>query len=154
MYLYQPTRMEKLVSDLFRRIGVDHPTDINEKKIASYFRIYLKKMPIKSFSYQNGRFASITLDQRLSLEDQREQFYHELCHLLRHCGWQAGILPQMFQDLQEWDANRFTLFGSIPFHMLHYIDFNSITVVQDTAELFGVTENLVKKRIAGVLQKL
>ncbi|WP_236611096.1 ImmA/IrrE family metallo-endopeptidase [Halalkalibacterium ligniniphilum] len=59
----------------------------------------------------------IAVNSTLEKEVQREQFYHELAHILRHARRQI-MMPKAFRELQEWDANNFTRYAALPLHML------------------------------------
>ncbi|WP_100373111.1 ImmA/IrrE family metallo-endopeptidase [Bacillus sp. FJAT-45037] len=144
---YYPTPLESWVSRLYRQLGILSPHDINEHDIARYFRIYLFYKPILSYCYEKGSFKSITIDSRLDKHTQREVFFHELCHLLRHCGWQSGMLEKAFKELQEYDSVNFTRYAAIPFHMLNQINFHDENLIMNISEQFGVTETLAAHRI-------
>mgnify|MGYP005750450739 CR=1 FL=1 len=147
-YYYSPTPLEKWVSKLYWKLNISTPADLDVEVIARHFRIYIHRKEIDTFAYENGNFRSITLDQRLPFENQREQFYHELCHLLRHCGWQAGMMPEAFRELQEWEAKRFVPFAAIPFHMLRNFDLvNDPDVIQQLSEKFKITPQLCIQRL-------
>ncbi|WP_223491125.1 ImmA/IrrE family metallo-endopeptidase [Sutcliffiella horikoshii] len=147
MNSYSPMPLEIAISNLFKRLQIFKPEQISEKKIARDLRIFLTTKPIRSVCYENGRFQSINIDQRLPVEMQREQFYHELCHLLRHSGWQLGIMPRDFHDLQEWDARNFVRYAAIPYHMLQFIDIDDPYVVDNMASVFKVTHELCQERL-------
>lgn len=50
--------------------------------------------------YEIGRFKSIAIYKMLSSLIQREHFYHELCHILRHSRRQI-MMPAAFRELQN-----------------------------------------------------
>lgn len=143
---YQPFPLEKWVVNFYYRLGITNPQDIKESSIARNLRIFLNYTERRSFSAENGRFRMINIDSRLPGAMQREHFFHELCHLLRHCGHQLAM-PISFRELQEWDAAHFTRYAAIPFHMLKMIDLKSHTVVTDMAQIFKVSEDLCQSRI-------
>jgi Zn-dependent peptidase ImmA (M78 family) len=145
-YTYHPTALESWVSRFYRNLNIYTPEDLDEETIAYALDIYLSRKDISSFSYEEGKFKSITIDRRTSPEEQREQFYHELCHILRHAGRQS-MMPEAFRELQEWDARHFVRYAAIPFHMLRYIDFNEPDFLLLMAKKFGVTPILCKERI-------
>lgn len=93
-----------------------------------------------------GRYRGIVLDDRCSLEEQKEQFFHELCHILRHVGHQT-MMPKAFRELQEWDANHFTMYAALPYFMLKNYDFNDEYLVYNLSKDFKVTKELVIKRL-------
>lgn len=120
---------------------------MNEEVIASALDIFLFRKELPPFAYEDGRFKSITIDCRNSLEEQREQFYHELCHILRHAVYQNEMMPAAFRELQEWDARHFVRYAAIPYHMLSFINFSEPDFLQTTAIQFGVTPTLCQERI-------
>jgi len=79
--------------------------------------------------------------------EQREVFFHELCHLLRHCGNQYKNMPKAFRELQEWDAEHFTRYAAIPFHMLKYINWKSPLLIKELVKTFCINEKICKYRV-------
>jgi Zn-dependent peptidase ImmA (M78 family) len=144
-YTYHPTALESWVSRFYRNLNIYTPEDLNEETIAYALDIYLSRKDISSFSYEEGKFKSITIDRRASPEEQREQFYHELCHILRHAGRQS-MMPKAFRELQEWDARHFVRYAAIPYHMLRFVDFNDPDFLLTMAKRFGVTTALCQER--------
>ncbi|ARK32185.1 ImmA/IrrE family metallo-endopeptidase [Halalkalibacter krulwichiae] len=146
--LYYPTPLETWIYILYKRLGIYLPSEIDEQVIAQKLGIYLYYKPIPSSSYENGRFKSITIDSRKTKKEQREDFFHELCHLLRHVGWQAGMMmPEAFRELQEHDSINFTRYAAIPFHMLKLFDIHDEQVVFHISESCNVTTTLVTDRL-------
>ena len=150
---YFPTALEVWIANLYKRLGMLTPYELSEETIAQHFQIYIYHKPLPSTSYESGKFKSITLDQRLPVEVQREAFYHELCHILRHAGWQMGMMPQAFKELQEWDAKRFTSYAAIPIHMLKDIDLKQDNIISYLSETFKVTPGLCEKRLERIYQQ-
>ncbi|WP_235850512.1 ImmA/IrrE family metallo-endopeptidase [Niallia circulans] len=132
---------------MYKNMNIYKPEDIDIRKIACYFRIHLKFSANRSYSFQNGNFMIININKSLNKMKQREVFFHELCHLLRHCGNQYKNMPKAFKDLQEWDAEHFTRYAAIPFHMLKYLDWNSATLINDISKIFKISEKICINRI-------
>jgi Zn-dependent peptidase ImmA (M78 family) len=135
------------VSKYYKSIGIYTPDQINEKSIARNLRIYLTYTDKRSYSAQNGNFKLINIHSHLEIRKQREVFFHELCHILRHEGYQYRVMPKAFRDLQEWDAAHFTRYAAIPFHMLSYANWKSPTLIKDMAETFQVSEEICQYRV-------
>ncbi|MGJ9381771.1 ImmA/IrrE family metallo-endopeptidase [Salipaludibacillus sp. CF4.18] len=150
---YHPTPLEKWITNFYRNIGFVSPDDIDEEIITFHLNIFLFIKPLKSNSYESGNFKSITLDGRLNSELQREVFFHELAHILRHSGWQLGIMPEAFRQLQEWDANRFIGYAAIPFHMLRHIDLRQEYIIPYLAETFKVTPQICELRLMKIYEQ-
>ncbi|WP_236939160.1 ImmA/IrrE family metallo-endopeptidase [Evansella clarkii] len=145
--------MEKYISNLYLRNYIYHPNELHEEIIAHQLHIYLYRKPIKPISYENGRFRSITVDSRSSLKEQREQFYHELCHILRHAGWQSDVMPIAFKELQENDARHFMRYAALPVHMLKDIDFNQADIITYLSDIFKVSPKLCQERLEKIHSK-
>lgn len=146
-YIYKPFPLDSWVSKLYKRIGIYTPNEINEKAIARAFRIYLTYTEKRSYSAQNGNFKLINININLSKEKQREVFFHELCHILRHEGYQYKMMPTAFRELQEWDAAHFTRYAAVPFHMLGHVNWSSPTLIEDMSKTFKVSEELCEYRV-------
>ncbi|WP_018931328.1 ImmA/IrrE family metallo-endopeptidase [Gracilibacillus lacisalsi] len=148
-YTYKPFDLEKWIANHYLKKGITTPSQMDIHKIARSFEIQLGFREKRSYSFTYGRSKIISIDSRLKIEEQHEQFFHELCHILRHCGSQL-IMPKAFRDLQEWDAKRFTRYAAIPFHMLHLFDFKSNYLVNDMAQSFKINPGIVKARLEGI----
>src|SRR5690625_1410718 len=96
-----------------------------------------------------GRYKAIIFDSRSKPSEQREQFFHELCHILRHVGHQS-MLPKAFRALQEWDANNFTMYAALPYFMVKQYDLKDPHLLHHLATDFKVSEDLCKKRIESI----
>ncbi|WGV57973.1 ImmA/IrrE family metallo-endopeptidase [Brevibacillus brevis] len=88
-----------------------------------------------------GRFKSKTIDNRLPTLMQREPFYHELYHILRHAGQQI-MMPASFRELQESEARNFTMYAAMPLHMLKNYVYTQPEIVVELSEQFRVTLEL------------
>lgn len=152
---YVTTHLEDWVTNMYKRLNVHQPKEINPVKIARYFEIYIKQHPYPSRYDVNGRFKAITLDSRSTPREKYEQFYHELCHILRHTGHQT-MMPTAYRELQERDANNFMVYAAVPHHMLHFIDFNKPTplLLRDMSDMFRVTELLCQKRLERIKNRI
>lgn len=144
--LYYPTLLEQWVSKFYFRFDIFSPEDIDERKICRALGIYLIYKESPCMSYEHGRFKSITIDTRLSKEIQRERFYHELCHILRHAGRQM-MMPAAFRELQESDASNFARYGAIPYHMLKFFDLKDSEIVFIMSNRLKISEELCKERL-------
>jgi Zn-dependent peptidase ImmA (M78 family) len=145
--IYKPFPLDQWVSRFYKRIGIYSPEDINEKAIARALRIHLSYSDKRSFSTEIGNFQLININKDLDKQVQREVFFHELCHILRHSGYQYKIMPTAFREIQEWDAARFTRYAAIPFHMLGHVNWTSTTLIEDMAETFKISEEICQYRV-------
>jgi hypothetical protein len=99
-----------------------------------------------------GRYRGITIDTRESIEVQREMFFHELCHILRHCGVQS-MMPAAFREMQERDARHFTRYAAIPYHMIKFIDIEDPYVIDQMVDKFKVTPELCLERLEQIKER-
>jgi Zn-dependent peptidase ImmA (M78 family) len=143
---YKTTALEDWVSTLYIRLKIIHPIQINEEYIARIYGIFINRYPLPSYHKVIGNFRGIYIDSRRQKDEQREIFFHEFAHILRHSGIQT-MLPAAFRELQEWDARHFTKYAAIPSHMLKFIDFNDDYVIDQMSSLFKVPPELCQERL-------
>ncbi|WP_369815266.1 ImmA/IrrE family metallo-endopeptidase [Halobacillus sp. KGW1] len=108
--------------------------------------IFLHRKPISPSYLIHGRYKGITLDAREDKLVQKEQFYHELGHILRHVGIQS-MMPDAFRELQERDARHFTLYAALPYHMVSKYDLSDPHIIERWVNDFKVTHKLCVDRI-------
>lgn len=143
---YHTTTLEDWVTNFYKRLHIMHPKQIKEDEIAQKLYIFIHRKPLPSSFQVIGRYQGITVDSRASIQEQKEMFFHELCHILRHAGRQ-GRMPAAFRDLQEWDARNFVRYAAIPHHHLRYINFDQVNLSEHIADLFDVSVQLAGERI-------
>jgi Zn-dependent peptidase ImmA (M78 family) len=147
-YEYRPFALERWISRYFLKLGITKPEHLKVKEIAKAFGIILTYEEKRSFAYDD-EIKLINIDSRLSKVEQREQFFHELCHILRHCGSQL-IMPKAYIELQEFDCKRFTKYAAMPFHLLKLFDFKSPYITNELSESFHVSYDLARERVEGI----
>ncbi|MGG0718367.1 ImmA/IrrE family metallo-endopeptidase [Robertmurraya massiliosenegalensis] len=146
-HTYYPFPLDKWVSRLYKSIGIYNPEDIEERKIAKMLGIHLTYSDKRSFARDEGNFKLININKYLDKKKQREIFYHELCHILRHSIYQYKIMPTAFREIQEWDANHFARYAALPFHMLKFFDFKSPTLISELSNTFKISEDICQYRV-------
>jgi Zn-dependent peptidase ImmA (M78 family) len=146
-YIYKPFPFDNWVAKLYKRIGINTPEDITEKAIARALKIHLTYSDKRSYSTEIGNFQLININKDLDKQAQREVFFHELCHILRHSGYQYKMMPSAFRELQEWDAAHFTRYAAIPFHMLGHVNWTSPTLIEEMAQTFKISEEICQYRV-------
>ncbi|MFD2637731.1 ImmA/IrrE family metallo-endopeptidase [Piscibacillus salipiscarius] len=143
---YYKTALEEWVTKWYLRNKVLSSHDMDIFQIALKHGIYLHKKPMLPRYDVFGRYKGIIIDSREKEEIQREQFFHELCHVLRHCGHQS-MIPEAFRELQERDARHFTLYAALPSHMIKHYDFTDELIIGTLSETFKVRKELVVERL-------
>lgn len=149
---FMTSALEDWVTNFYIRLKIYHPRQIKLEYIARVYEIFIHRKPIPSFYEVIGRYRGITIDNRESLTVQREMFFHELAHLLRHSGIQS-MMPAALRELQERDARHFTRYAAIPYHMLQFIDFDDPFVIDQMASLFKVTPELCEERLEQIYNR-
>lgn len=144
--MYTTTALEDWIITMYAKLGIHAPTDIDITHLAYKFTIFIHYKPIPARFDVYHRYKGIVLDNRCSPEEQREQFFHELCHILRHAGHQT-MMPEAFRELQEWDAEKFLMYAALPYPMLANYNFNDEHLIQHLMDDFKVTKELCIKRL-------
>lgn len=82
--VYTNSHLEDWIENLYKRINITTPEQINFELIAELLgiRVYFKPSP--SFSFKYNDVYTISLDSRKIRCEQWDDFAHELCHLFRH----------------------------------------------------------------------
>lgn len=155
-YIYNPFPLDSWIARLYKSLGIYTPKDINEHKIANQLKIHLSYSERRCYARDEGRFKLINLNKNIQPHEQREIFFHELYHILRHSGYQYQYksMPHSFRELQEWDAAHFTRYAAIPFHMLKYIDFKSPYLIETMSNTFKVSEELCEYRVDHIFRNM
>lgn len=141
--MYKPTELEYWISQTYIRKGVMEPGDLSRKKIeiAFGFDYYLMYSP--SFCVAEESTPYMIIDNREPIFQQREEFFHELGHILLHT---PGKLTKAFRDLLEGQARNFVKYAAIPYHMLKFIDFWDDNYLYEMSETFKVSLDLCCER--------
>ncbi len=147
------TLLEDWVTRLYQSLKIYHPTQIDIQEIARMVDICLRFETAEPYHYVSGDFRAIIIDSRIPFQEQREQFFHELCHILLHSGIQS-TLPDTFRNLQERDAKNFTLYALTPYHMLRFIDFRNGKVINEMSLLFQAPIYLCERRLTQIKDRL
>ncbi len=146
--VYELTFLEMWIADLYAQLRLYKPADISEAIIAQRLGIELFYVAGPAMSFMTDHYKAISLNQKLPAAERREQFFHELCHLLRHAGKQTAM-PASFRHLQEQQATLFQISASIPIHFLQSLplSLNQTDNVSLLAAEFGVTPRLAAARL-------
>lgn len=152
MKRYIPTKLERIINAHYKKHGINTPTDMDIETIASVYNVELEYYYGPSFAdWEDVPYGHklIVLDKRLPKYEQRANFFHELAHILRHCGRQDE-LPAMFVQLQENQAAQFQLAAALPSFMLKSYDPLPYTI----SEEFCLPISLVKKRLEQIYSRI
>ncbi|UII56674.1 ImmA/IrrE family metallo-endopeptidase [Cytobacillus spongiae] len=158
-YTYTP--LEDFVRDLYHKLNMFVPTDIDMVYIAEQFKVKLHFYDDGSTAVENGEELHMFIDERLTPQEQWQDFAHELCHLIRHNGNQLWLSTKLSTDyikLQESQAENFMYHFCVPsFMLLDYqvIDFHTLNEgVPFVSNVFNVTDEFAKKRLIMFLNQI
>lgn len=151
---YQPTSNDLFISKLYHALGILNPYQIDIQLIATTCGSKIAYYPGRSFSYRAKNESFIILNNQLTTNEQRADFFHELGHILLHEGDQDHLSP-LFIQLQEWQANRFQLAAAMPYHLLPEIKNLRINeYARVLSELFSVPLDVAYRRIDHIRSRI
>ncbi|AWB45326.1 hypothetical protein DCC85_14570 [Paenibacillus sp. CAA11] len=144
--LYQETELEQSISSAYKKHGFLRPEDLDIDQVADAFEIDIVYYEGNPFSC-NISYV-IFLDKKMEPRQQREVFFHELCHVLRHAGNQK-LMPRLFLEQQEIEADRFALYAAAPFFMIRELELpdHQKEAADMLAEEFKLPAALARSRI-------
>ncbi|CDQ41467.1 hypothetical protein M948_20780 [Virgibacillus sp. CM-4] len=125
------TRAEEFVYKLLKYLDIQSPRQLNIENISKQLGIKVQYWNYSSeLDCYKGRYV-MSLELKETMQEQWQEFAHELCHFFWHEGRQEFI-PILFLQLQEWQANNFSYHLSVPTFMLQQIDNASPIVIANT----------------------
>lgn len=117
---YFKTPLEQSIEDVYLENKLFDSWDLTIDNLAAIFNVEVTTTKFQTFSDNEQRI--IFLSSNDIPDKQRRSFFHELGHIVRHSGDQRSM-PDLFQQMQEADAEQFSLYASIPFFMLEKLSF-------------------------------
>ncbi len=153
MMFYNFTRIEKWITDEYLKNNIHTPEDIDIEKLASVYNVAIWMFPMDArYDIFNGK-KIIVIDSRTTIEEQREQFFHELCHILFHVGHQSRM-HEPFREMLEWEADNFVMYAALPYHMIERYDLTNEYLIHELASEFKVTKTLCQKRMEQIKNRI
>lgn len=152
--LYKETELEQWIYIKYRKNGFMNPYDLSDIDcIASAFGVDLVYCDHHSFSCNVSQV--IFLNRHLDLITQRDVFFHELCHVLRHAGDQRRM-PKLFEERQEMESGWFQNYAAIPFYMVETINLPETQreAVDVIAQEFRVSHKFAKERLHQIQRRI
>lgn len=142
------THLEDDIFELFTSIGITNPSDLKMRDIAARLGVEISYRR-DWFSYKND-----VVIVRGSPQEEWQSFGHEICHHLRHCGNQLVLNP-LFVDLQEMQAEYFSLHFCVPTFMLEQIELSKYKKenIYLISQAFNVDYQFAEKRLDIYLNK-
>ncbi|WP_052675983.1 ImmA/IrrE family metallo-endopeptidase [Paenibacillus sp. IHBB 10380] len=144
---YKETVLEQMINELYLSNCIRTHEDLNDiEAIAESFNSEIFYDTCKPFSDNERRV--IFLNKKDSNISSRLNFFHELCHVIRHFGDQRNM-PKLFKEAQEAEAQQFVFYAAIPFFMLQNLPIPDRRgeAIQYIAKIFHVTPKFSKQRL-------
>lgn len=153
--LYKPTQLERWIEQLYRKLGILHPSQLTIDELAGKLNIWIYYLDMSSRVVENNGMFSMNIDRRLSPQEQWQDFLHELCHVLRHAGNQL-VMPTDFKDRQEMEAGVFQLYAGMPFFMIGNMPLPATEdeTIEYWAHEFRVTYPFAKLRLEQMQRRM
>lgn len=137
-------RLDCLIMNIYKDLKIMHIHELNIKNLGKAFKVPICYTELGSAYIRQNTRCVILVDSTKELHLQKEEFYHELSHfILDHhlCD------NKMLIDYFEAKADNLVPYLAIPLHMLNECDLKSPFVVQELSQSFGVSYDLVFKRL-------
>ncbi|MCR8645558.1 ImmA/IrrE family metallo-endopeptidase [Paenibacillus sp. N1-5-1-14] len=152
---YRLTPLEHWVEDMYKRIHITQPSQLDILEIAQRLNIWVYFMEMGSQAIDRNGVYSICVDRRITPQEQWEDFLHELCHVLRHSGNQVEM-SEDFMDKQELEANTFQLYAAIPYSMFRQLELPQTQqeIIDLIATEFRVTHALAQRRLEQIQRRV
>ncbi|WP_342341476.1 ImmA/IrrE family metallo-endopeptidase [Halobacillus kuroshimensis] len=149
---YTTTTLEDSITKWYKNHEIILPEDLCIHRIELKSHISLLSKPTYARYMKVGNFQEIIVDSRIPIIYQREQFFHELCHALRHTGRQS-IMPKAFYELQERDARHFTLYASLPYHMIKEYTLTDPEIIDLWSQDFNIPLDICQERLEKIKRR-
>lgn len=154
--LYKPSQVEGWISNIYQQHGIMQPQDLTVSAVSEIFSIKVIKHEGPVFAeWEDGLYSFIFLNQNKSAEEQKNDFFHELCHPLRHVGKQDQ-LPKLFQELQEMQAAQFQLVAAMPIYLIEQVPYTRYweQYISTLAHYFSLPKYFVDRRMQQINRKI
>ncbi|GAB6254496.1 ImmA/IrrE family metallo-endopeptidase [Peribacillus sp. N1] len=140
---YTTSLLEDWIKDFYYSIDIFHAHQLDFLDVAARLGLVVSFAEMSSRNYD----GEIIIEDRLSSQEQWQDFAHELCHVLRHDGNQI-FMPKPFLELQENQANYFAYHFCIPTFMLLKLEmpYHCNQAIYYLANTFNVTNEFAAQR--------
>ena len=143
------TYTEDFLKELYMKIGITEPYQLDYKKIAN--KLGIRVFPAPYDGPSQALFAKDTpfifLGRHLTPPQIWQDFCHELNHILTHSGNQ-NRMQSAWIEYQENKANTFMYHACMPTFMLDaLITYDSTITIKDLQQIFNVESDFAVKRL-------
>jgi Zn-dependent peptidase ImmA (M78 family) len=115
---YVETDLERWIEQQYLLFDIHTPHDLSIRRVAEVFQIAVSASNRETKVYHDDEGNHLLfLNSRKAEIEQRAEFFHELCHVIRHTGIQHSF-SRSYIELQEIQANQFRLYAAMPYYMI------------------------------------
>lgn len=147
---YRLTNLEEDIQKLYLSLSICSPFEIDMKDISDKLGIDLIFEDVGSQTLRSKSKYYIFINEKLPIQNQWQDFGHELGHWFKHVGDQKGAYIN-FRNLQEWQADNFMYHFCIPTFMLLNLNICNYSNIEDgvpfVSKTFNVTEDFARERL-------
>lgn len=148
---YLLTPLEEDIKKLYKILHIEYPYEMDMWNIAGDLDIWIQFHEHESeMVKRRGGLYTLFLNEDLSIQEEWQDFGHELAHVIKHVGKQDEM-QFLFRQLQENQANSFMYHFCVPTFMLLNMNIsnyhNIIDGIDIVAENFNVTKEFAKRRL-------
>lgn len=154
--LYKPSDIECWINSKYQKYGIWEPNDLTIENVSELFEISVSMYEGPVFAeWIDGVYAFVFLNKHKSPEEQKNDFFHELCHPLRHVGHQDQ-LHYLFEELQEFQAAQFQLAAAMPIYLVSQVPTQLYweRYIDDLSHVFEQPSKFVQKRIYQIINNI
>ncbi|NWL89615.1 hypothetical protein DMN77_18875 [Paenibacillus sp. 79R4] len=153
---YQMTILEEFLENTYSSAGITSPHQITVDELSMRLNVWVHYAEVGSRALEavSGMY-SMFINNQLPQDQQRLDFLHELCHLLRHAGNQI-TMPETFTQMQELEAEQFVIYAAMPISMISKLIIPSENNLATAflAETFRVPLQLAKLRVEQINRRI
>lgn len=154
---YIPTDLERWIEQKYLLFDIHTPHDLSICRVAEVFQMTVRASDRETKVYHDDEGNHLLfLNARISKIEQRAEFFHELCHVIRHTGIQHSF-SRSYIELQEIQANQFRLYAAMPYYMIAN-KYSEMMKTMDIAPLmahdFQLPIRLVQGRIDQIIRRI
>lgn len=142
---------EEFIKSLYLKIGIATPLQLCFKTITQSLGVHIFYWSNSSQALFFAETGYIMLNDKLTRQQQWQDFCHELCHVILHTGHQRRM-PPSFREYQEYKANNFMYHACVPTFMLDTLVPTALTA-HNIQQLFNVEYDFALKRLEQYLNK-
>jgi Zn-dependent peptidase ImmA (M78 family) len=148
MFAYEKTPLENWIENLYKKLEISHPSQLNIFNLAENLDIWVYFKEMTSRSFELDGLQTVIIDKRISLTEQWLDFLHELCHLLLHSGNQTNMSNGLL-ELQEEQTCHFQLYAAMPYFMVKKLQlpYCENDIINLFVSEFRVSYQLATKRL-------